>query len=48
LPHGMCSTHKDQINVDLLAFLGAEVGASKTATRSARALLEPQAPRPTS
>ena len=21
LPHGMCSTHKDQINADLLAFL---------------------------
>jgi non-heme chloroperoxidase len=20
LPHGMCSTHKDQINADLLAF----------------------------
>ena len=23
LPHGMCSTHKDQINADLLAFLQA-------------------------
>lgn len=23
LPHGMCSTHKDQINADLLAFLKA-------------------------
>ena len=23
LPHGMCSTHKDQINVDLLAFIKA-------------------------
>ena len=21
LPHGMCSTHKDQINADLLAFI---------------------------
>jgi non-heme chloroperoxidase len=21
LPHGMCSTHKDQMNADLLAFL---------------------------
>jgi non-heme chloroperoxidase len=21
LPHGMCSTHKDQVNADLLAFL---------------------------
>jgi non-heme chloroperoxidase len=20
-PHGMCSTHKDQVNTDLLAFL---------------------------
>ena len=23
LPHGMCSTHKDQINADLLAFIEA-------------------------
>jgi hypothetical protein len=23
LPHGMCSTNKDQINADLLAFPGA-------------------------
>jgi pimeloyl-ACP methyl ester carboxylesterase len=23
LPHGMCSTHKDQINADLLAFIKA-------------------------
>jgi len=23
LPHGMCSTHKDQVNADLLAFLKA-------------------------
>ena len=22
-PHGMCSTHKDQVNADLLAFLKA-------------------------
>jgi len=22
-PHGMCSTHKDQINADLLAFLAS-------------------------
>jgi len=29
LPHGMCSTHKDQINADLLAFLkGAAAGAT--------------------
>jgi len=29
LPHGMCSTHKDQINADLLAFLkqSAQVAA---------------------
>lgn len=24
LPHGMCSTHKDQINADLLAFVKGE------------------------
>ena len=23
LPHGMCSTHKDQVNADLLAFFKA-------------------------
>jgi non-heme chloroperoxidase len=28
LPHGMCSTHKDQINADLLAFLGRSVQAA--------------------
>jgi non-heme chloroperoxidase len=22
-PHGMCTTHKDEVNVDLLAFLKA-------------------------
>jgi non-heme chloroperoxidase len=30
-PHGMCSTHKDQVNADLLAFCKAErsrVGAA--------------------
>jgi non-heme chloroperoxidase len=27
-PHGMCSTHKDQINADLLAFLKVERSAS--------------------
>jgi non-heme chloroperoxidase len=48
LPHGMCSTHKDQINADLLEFVGVGVAAGKTATRSARPELEPQAPRPTS
>ena len=25
LPHGMCSTHKDEINRDLLAFLQGEL-----------------------
>ena len=28
LPHGMCSTHKDQINADLLAFIKSEKSAS--------------------
>jgi non-heme chloroperoxidase len=28
LPHGMCSTHKDQINADLLAFVKGEQTAS--------------------
>jgi non-heme chloroperoxidase len=28
LPHGMCSTHKDQINEDLLAFLRGEKAAT--------------------
>ncbi len=28
LPHGMCSTHKDQINADLLAFFKGERSAS--------------------
>jgi non-heme chloroperoxidase len=28
LPHGMCSTHKDQINADLLAFLGRSAQAA--------------------
>jgi len=23
-PHGMCSTHKDQVNADLLAFIKGE------------------------
>jgi non-heme chloroperoxidase len=27
-PHGMCSTHKDQINADLLAFIKGEMSAS--------------------
>jgi non-heme chloroperoxidase len=28
LPHGMCSTHKDQINTDLLAFVSAQRSVS--------------------
>ncbi len=28
LPHGMCSTHKDQINADLLAFIRGEKAAT--------------------
>lgn len=28
LPHGMCSTHKDQINADLLAFVSGQKAAS--------------------
>jgi non-heme chloroperoxidase len=28
LPHGMCSTHKDQINADLLAFIKGEKSAA--------------------
>lgn len=27
-PHGMCSTHKDQINSDLLAFIKGEKSAA--------------------
>ena len=33
LPHGMCQTNKDQINADLLAFLGGEIRAERTSTR---------------
>ena len=29
LPHGMCQTHKDRINADLLEFLGCYLGASR-------------------
>jgi non-heme chloroperoxidase len=36
LPHGMCSTHKDQINADLLAFAREETRAAATARTSAR------------
>jgi non-heme chloroperoxidase len=31
LPHGMCATHKDQINADLLEFIGRPKTISKTA-----------------
>ncbi len=27
-PHGLCSTHKDQVNTDLLAFINHEGGHS--------------------
>jgi len=27
-PHGMCSTHKDQVNADLLAFIKGEMAAT--------------------
>jgi non-heme chloroperoxidase len=30
-PHGMCTTHKDQINEELLAFIGARVEAQEIA-----------------
>jgi non-heme chloroperoxidase len=36
LPHGMCQTHKDQINADLLAFCREETRAAATARTSAR------------
>ena len=31
LPHGMCSTHKDSINADLLQFIGKPQASSQTA-----------------
>ena len=31
LPHGMCQTHKDRINTDLIEFLSAAKGSSQTA-----------------
>lgn len=27
-PHGLCSTHKDQVDADLLAFIGRSTSAS--------------------
>jgi non-heme chloroperoxidase len=45
LPHGMCSTHKDQINTDLLAFVREETRAAtgRTLARSGEARPEPRA-----
>ena len=45
LPHGMCSTHKDQINADLLAFFGEETrtAAGRTSARPGEARPEPRA-----
>jgi hypothetical protein len=31
LPHGMCSTHKDLINADLLEFISKSQASSQTA-----------------
>jgi non-heme chloroperoxidase len=45
LPHGMCSTHKDQINADLLAFFQEETRAAtgRTVARPGDARPEPRA-----
>ena len=44
LPHGMCQTNKNQINTDLLAFLGEEIRATgRAASRSMEAGAEPRA-----
>jgi len=45
LPHGMCSTHKDQINADLLAFFREETRATtgRTLARPEDARPEPRA-----
>ena len=45
LPHGMCSTHKDQINTDLLAFFREETRAAtgRTLARPEDARPEPRA-----
>ncbi len=37
LPHGMCSTHKDQINADLLSFIQASREARRTSQMGAQA-----------
>ena len=38
LPHGMCSTHKDQINADLLSFIQASREARRTSQMGAQAM----------
>jgi dienelactone hydrolase len=45
LPHGMCSTHKDQINTDLLSFFREETRAAtgRTSLRPEDARPEPRA-----
>jgi len=45
LPHGMCATHKDLINADLLAFIREETRAAtgRTAARPEDARPEPRA-----
>ena len=45
LPHGMCSTHKDQINADLLVFCQGETRAAtgRTSARPGDARPEPRA-----
>lgn len=37
LPHGMCSTHKDQINADLLSFVQASTEARRASQMGAQA-----------
>jgi non-heme chloroperoxidase len=46
-PHGMCTTIKDEINADLLAFVREEAVAGRTATRSARPAPDERVARPT-
>jgi non-heme chloroperoxidase len=45
LPHGMCQTHKDQVNADLLAFFREEAraAATRTSARTGEARPEPRA-----
>jgi hypothetical protein len=47
LPHGMCSTHKDVINADLLEFLKTKVGAAAAPeSRRPEGALPQRAPAP--